>query len=402
MTRLTRLLSALCVGLVSFSGPAAAQNSGAFAPRVIVNDRAVTNYEVQQRILFMKLLNSPGSTEDAALDGLIEDRLRLDAAKDIGVQPPEEQILAGMSEFAGRANLSLEEFTAAIGNAGVAQETFRDFVHAGIAWREVVRARFGPRAQISEAEIDRALALSSRQGSARVLLSEIILRADTPAFEAQSKALAERLSRQIKTPQAFAAAARQYSLSGSRGQGGRIEWLDLGNLPPSIASQVLSLGPGEVTDPISVPNAIALFQLRAIEETDAPAPETLSIEYAQFFLTAGDTAEAENVRNQVDTCDDLYGVALGLPDDRLVRQALALTELPQDLALELAKLDEGESVTVDRGNVLSVLMLCGRTAELGEDVDREAIRQRLFNQRLTSYADSYLAELKADAIIRNP
>ena len=38
-------------------------------------------------------------------------------------------------------------------------------------------------------------------------------------------------------------------------------------------------------------------------------------------------------------------------------------------------------------------------AELGEGVDREAVRARLFNQRLSSYADSFLAELKADAII---
>ena len=44
-------------------------------------------------------------------------------------------------------------------------------------------------------------------------------------------------------------------------------------------------------------------------------------------------------------------------------------------------------------------MLCGRTTEASEAVDRAAIRNRLVNQRIESYAAGYLAELRADALI---
>jgi len=400
MTRLTRFLTLVLLMLTA--GAAAAQQGAPFAPRVIVNDRAVTNYEVDQRIRFLQLLNSPGDLEEEAVKGLIEDRLRMDAAADLGIVLEPETVEAGMEEFAGRANLTTEQFIAAIGEGGISAQTFRDFVEAGLAWREVVRARFGPRAQITEAEIDRAIALSSQRGGARVLLSEIILPADTPERKAQAQQLANQLSRDITTTAGFAAAARQYSVSPSKARGGRMDWLDLATLPPQIAAVVLGLAPGQVSDPIPVTNAIALFQMRALEETEVAAPETLSIEYARFFLERGTQDEADRVAAELDTCDDLYGVAKALPEERLLREVKPVAELPDDIALELAKLDEGESVLFARGGTPSLLMLCGRTPALGEDVDRAAVRQRLLNQRLGAYAESYLAELRADAIIRYP
>jgi peptidyl-prolyl cis-trans isomerase SurA len=44
-------------------------------------------------------------------------------------------------------------------------------------------------------------------------------------------------------------------------------------------------------------------------------------------------------------------------------------------------------------------MLCGRTAQLDEELSREDVAQALRNQRLQSFAESYLAQLRADATI---
>ncbi|ALG90067.1 MULTISPECIES: peptidylprolyl isomerase [Actibacterium] len=399
-----RTIGALLLGMTFLGVPAEtalAQSGGAFAERVQVNGRAVTNWEVSQRIAFMRLLGSGGGggIEQQVVDMLIEDRLKLEAADRAGLRITEEELAAGKAEFASRAELTTEQFVQELRGAGVAEETFTDFVEAGLAWRALVRARFGPRAQITEAEIDRAMALSSRTGAARVLLSELVLRADTPEFAAQSKALAEQLLRQITTPAGFAAAAREYSVSSTRETGGRLDWLDLANLPPQIASQILALAPGQMAEPIEVPNAIILFQLRALEETTPKAAETLSVDYARFFVAPDSRASAQEIIARLDSCDDLYGVAKGLPEEQLQRQTLAVADLPQDIGIELAKLDEGETTILTRDASQSILMLCGRTPELGEGVDREAVRARLFNQRLSSYADSFLAELKADAII---
>lgn len=427
------LLLALAAAVATALGPgSAAAQSALFTPKVIVNDGAITHYEVAQRRRFIEVIGVAGDLDAQAIELLIEDRLRLQAAAQLGVTVAEDQITAGMAEFASRANLSTEEFVAGLAERGVAAETFRFFVEAGVAWREVVRLRFTSRAAVTEAEVDRALALTSRRGAARVLLSELLLPA-TEEYIAESRPLAERLARSLRGEAAFAAAAREYSVASSREQGGRLEWIELSRIPSEVATQILALTPGAVTRPIQVGNVIALFLLRGIEEGAPLPPESLAVDYAIFLIPGAGTpaaaAEAERVRARVDRCDDLYGIARGLPEERLVRETRTQPEVPADVALELARLDDNEiSVGLVRGGALAVLMLCGRTAALpeapdapaaaaGEDAaageaaaraaaeaapalpEREEVRQRLVNQRLNAFADGFLAELRADAHI---
>ncbi|TCO70484.1 peptidylprolyl isomerase [Rhodovulum euryhalinum] len=406
MIRRMGLAAAAALALIG-AGMAAAQQGGPFAPRMIVNDKTITNYEVEQRIRFLRLLGNPPEIEKIALEGLVDDRLRVAEASRLGITLEAEQIKAGMEEFAARANLTADQFVTAISQAGVAAETFRDFVEAGLVWREVVRARFGPRAQITEAEIDRALAVTSPQvaaAAAQVLLAEIVLRADSPQLRTEALRQAQQIRASIRDEGDFAAAARQYSVSKTRAEGGRMGWVPLSNLPQALASRVLSLGPGQVSDPVELPNAVALFQLRAIREGGPVSPRAVSVEYARLRIPGGSLAEAMRLRARADTCDDLYGVAKGLPEDRLTREVLPVSQVPKDVALELARLDEGEvSYGLSTPDMAVVLMLCGRTPDLGEGtVDRETVRRQLVNQRLGGYAESYLAELRADAIIREP
>ncbi|MCI2398161.1 peptidylprolyl isomerase [Aliiroseovarius subalbicans] len=402
LTRILTIVAALSMGAMTL--PATAQQ-GLFDPVAKVNDRVITAYELSQRMAFMTLLKAPGDLRELAMTQLVDERLQLDAARLAEIRLTGEQVQVGMEEFASRANLTTEKFIAAIAQGGIAAETFRDFVSAGLLWREVARARFVNRVQISEAEIDRAIALTQPGAGVRVLMSEIILPANTPASQQASQARAEQLSK-IDTLPAFASAARRYSAAPSKGRSGRLEWIELSNLPAAVAAQILPLSPGQVTDPIPVRNGIALFQLRAIEETDTPAAEDVSLDYAQFFLPGGHTqatlSEADKITARVDTCDDLYGVAKGLPEERLSRDVLPIADVPTDIALELAKLDDGEASTAltrNEGQTLVYLMLCGRTRALPEEVSREDVTNQLRNQRLAAFAASYLQELKADAFI---
>jgi len=53
--RLTFLIAA-CIGPLLMAGSALAAD-GPFAPRVIVNNSVVTNFEVEQRAIFLQLIN---------------------------------------------------------------------------------------------------------------------------------------------------------------------------------------------------------------------------------------------------------------------------------------------------------------------------------------------------------
>ncbi|WP_108483291.1 peptidylprolyl isomerase [Oceaniglobus ichthyenteri] len=407
MTILSLSRWAATVALLALTAPVA-QAQNLFAPVAQVNERVITAYERDQRARMLELFGSPGDPQEVALKNLIEERLQLEVAKRLGITVKAENVAEGMTEFAGRANLSREDFITALTQNGIEVESFRDFVAVGLAWREVIRQRFQGRANITQADVDAAIKREATAPGVRVLLSEIILPANTPAAAAAAQNRAKEITR-ITTLPAFASAARSYSASPSRGAGGRLEWLPIGNLPPTVAARILTLRPGEVTDPISIPNAVALFQLRALEEVDAATPDTLEVEYAAFYIPGGRSeaalAEAARIQARVDTCDDLYGVAKGLPPSVLQRSTVAAGAVPGDVALELAKLDENEvstGLTRDNGQTLVFLMLCNRRAAATEDetVDRDAVRLRLLNQRLSSMASAYLAELRANATIR--
>ncbi|WP_420863707.1 peptidylprolyl isomerase [Algirhabdus cladophorae] len=395
----------LVIAMMVLAMPAVAQSQFSAVKRI--NDRVITAYELQQRALFLQVLRAPGNVQETAMEQLIEERLKQDILNQIGQRISDDAVLGGMEEFAGRANLTAEQFTQAIGQAGVDRESFRDFVKVGLGWREFVRGRFGPQARVSEDEIDRRIALASNGSGLRVLMSEIIL-PNVPQLAAQTASRVEEISK-ITTLEGFASAARRYSFAPTRARSGRLDWLPLSNLPPQLRQIVLSLRPGQVSAPIPLENALIIFQLRDIEEAPATPAELAAVEYAAFYIPGGRSdaalAQAEKIKAQVDTCDDLYGVAQGLPEERLDRGSLAPADIPQDIAVELAKLDPNEVSTVltrANGQTLVFLMLCSRTPDLGQDIDREQIRNTLFNERIESLSQGFLDGQRADAVIRDP
>lgn len=383
--------------------PATSQNL--FETVITVNDQSITRYEIEQRARMLSLFRAPGDPRQVAREQLIEDRLKLDAALASGLVLEDADVRAGMEEFAGRANMDYDQMVRALAGSGVDEATFREFVRAGLGWRELTQARFARRVSVNESDLERAKSAVSGQTGVRVLLSEIIM----PTSGVDPQAVQERAARisELTTEAAFSAQARQHSATPSRGRGGRLDWQSITDLPPVLRSLVLALAPGEVTDPLPIDGAIALFQLRDIEELNAPAPEYSAIEYAAYYIAGGRSeqalARAARVEADVDTCDDLYGVAQGQPESVLDRGTKAPDELPTDIAIELAKLDPGEvstSLTRSNGETLVLLMLCGRTAKLAEEgPSDEDLTGFIRGQRLQSFSDGYLEQLRAEARI---
>ncbi len=405
LTRLSALMTtlALCLGLAV---PAVGQS--AFSPAVFVGEKVVTYFEIEQRTLLLSLMRFPGDARKEARKQLVDERLQLMAAERMGIAPNEEGMKASLESFATRLNMEPEQLIEALNAEGVAEETLNAFLYARIAWQGVIQSRFGGSVQVSEEEINRAIASNTGAGGVNVLLSEIVIPI-TPQTAEQVQSLALQLS-QISSQQDFEEAAKTYSQSATRDNGGRLDWISITKLPAQLRPVLMALGPGDVTDPIPLPNAMAVFMMRGKRETSMPAPRYSAVEYAAYMIPGGYSEEAlktaAEMKARVDTCDDLYGEAYGKPETILQREAVAPGNLPRDYALELAKLDEGEvstsltRPTSDGGQALVFLMMCGRTAELEQEkISREDVAMSLRNQRLMSFADGYLEQLRAETTI---
>jgi peptidyl-prolyl cis-trans isomerase SurA len=408
---------------------AQAQDDNPFAARVTVDGAVITQFEVQQRALFLRALRLPGDPEAEALRALIEDRLGAQAAKAAGITVAAEDVVAGMTEFAARANLSPEEFTTALADEGVAPETFRDFVTAGLLWRAVVRAKFPMAPTVSASQVDRAIAGTVSQPLIRILMSELFLPLQPGDDAAAILDEARKIKAEIENGGTFSAAAQQYSAAPTGQNGGRLDWMDLTNLPGPVAEKLIKLAPGRVSEPFVLPNAVALFQLNDLSEEQGPAPAAVQIEYAEYLLAPGQDVAA--VRAQVDRCGDLNLVARGQGAERLTLTKAMTSALPQDVGIELAKLDVNEASTaLRRGEWTVFLMLCQRqalaeappppeadpaapeaaTPEPAPAEDdglpegmiapvRAAVQDQLGNKRLEQLAAGYMEELRSEARI---
>jgi len=391
---------------VALSGMSAAIAQGQLAPAITVNDRVITQFELQQRRLLLQVFRTAGDLDALARQGLIEDRLKQQEMDRFSLALDDAALQTAMEEFAARANLTLPQFLDVLAQNGVDRSTLEDFVGVGVLWRDFVRGRFGRSVTVSDADIERAL---SRQGTAptelQVLLSEIIIPV-TPENAARAQEVAGRIA-QIRSIEEFSVAASQASALPSRENGGRLDWLPISNYPPQLQQLLLDLRTGEVTEPIEIPNGIALFQKRGQREVRRATSAPVSIDYAAYYIPGGQSPEgraiAADVARNVDTCDDLYGVARNQPQEVLDRLTQAPSEITNDVALELARLDPGEistNLTRNNGETLVFLMLCARNDAGAGNPDREAVRTQIRGQRLEALADALVEDLRAAAVIR--
>ncbi|KAB7615818.1 peptidylprolyl isomerase [Amylibacter sp. SFDW26] len=400
MKKTSFLICGMLAGF-AFTSPTLA---GIYSPILQVNESVVTQFELNQRIAMLRAFGSQIDVPEQARTQLIEDRLRMQAAKDAGITTNEEDVLAGMDEFAARGNFTAEQLLQYLRQRGVERETFASFVRAGIAWRNVIGSRFASKVNIADEEIDARLGDTAIDFPKTVNVAEIILpfaeRGDGP-----TRALADRLSETIKNEQDFTAAARKHSKSPTASNGGNVGWVPLGNLPPQVAARISQLQPGQMTAPVSIGSAIALYQLRGIREAKSASEQVLAVSYMQVAIPknkgaqSGQIAEATKLINAGDTCLDMQSNAAGFGEGAITSYTFTAPEIPARIGAELARLDKNEATyfITETGNV-NVLMLCNRAKDIPEGA-RENIRNALFSQRVGSFGDGYLQELRSDATI---
>jgi peptidyl-prolyl cis-trans isomerase SurA len=269
------------------AGQAAAQTP--FRPVAVVNDSAITGYDLAQRALILGALGYPaedtGQLQTAALDQLVEDKLKLQAGEQIGVTATPELIASGVEEYARRAGMTPEAFRSAMRGRGVTDQALDDMVAAQVVWLDVIRRRFGDRVQPAEAEIDAEMAVSGGGTTEyRVLEIGLPLTADGRS-EAETRALAQELSASLAQGGDFGAAVASYSGAPSAARGGEVGWVTTDRMPPELRQTLAQLEVGQVSPPLPVAGGLSILKLVDKRQTaGTPAAEPRSREEVRNAL----------------------------------------------------------------------------------------------------------------------
>ncbi|WP_417598853.1 peptidylprolyl isomerase [Pararhodobacter oceanensis] len=405
------VISASAATLAPTLAPTSAHAQSPFSAAVYVNDTAISNYDVTQKMRFLEFIGASGpNPRERAIERLIEDRLQLQEVRRMGGRLTPDQLDAGMAEFSARAELTAEEMLARLAEAGIDRDTFVNFIRAGVMWREYIQAIYGPQLNITEAQIDQALSVEGVQPVTEVLISEIFLPADPQFAEAVERVIPQ--IQRIRSETEFANAARQVSASPSAASGGRVDrWVNIAALPPQVGSAMESAGIGTVVGPIEVPGAYAFFQLRARRNSrDVPA-SNVALTYYRAALPGGrseqNMAIFERLRGQVDLCAGFPAEVLravpALPESAVTEITGTQAEINAATRAELERLNAGEmSANLVEGNDLVVLMLCRRSVSEENMPSREEVLMGLRNRALEGHGMIHLQRLRAEAEIRYP
>jgi peptidyl-prolyl cis-trans isomerase SurA len=269
-----KVLAALAITIVAaLAAPVRAANP--YAPAPTVNSSVVTEYDIAQRMKLLDALGATGDLHKVSVQQLTEDRVKVQAAKALGITLPEGAIDAGIEEFATSRGLTMDDVNEVLEVRGIDRQTMNDFVESGLYWREVLSTRFRARSMPSDSDVEQAMALQAKRPREMLSMAEIAL-PFAELGEAETVELANGLYGQLSRGASFATLAQQYSRSSTAEQGGVLPPVPATQLPTDFRAQVLLLRPGQTTRPLPISGGLALIKLLSIKQVppDAEAVDT--------------------------------------------------------------------------------------------------------------------------------
>ncbi len=128
--------------------------------RVVVNGEPITSNEISSRARFLRLVDrttTGASVERAALNEMVEERLKLQEAKRVGVEASQGQVDAAFAGIAQRLKISPAQLEQGLGQQGISAATLKSRLKTQIIWQQLVVGRFSKSISITDSQIVDAL-----------------------------------------------------------------------------------------------------------------------------------------------------------------------------------------------------------------------------------------------------
>lgn len=397
MSKYLTLLTILCLSLFSHVGSIYAQN---YSAAYTVNDSVITHYDIDQRVKMLRALGVQASNmREVATQQLIDDRLRAEAAQRMGMNISDEALSNGLESFARAANITSEQLWARARSQGVSREAFEEYYTVQLAWRQIVQARFRTFSDPTSVDIDNAVTTIKAPSQQSILLAEIALPFAERGEEA-TLALAARLSRELNSGVDFDTAVKNFSRSPTAQKGGEIGWIPTDRLPAPIAAKVLGLATGRVSEPVRVASGVLLLKVKSRRTISAPISKLVTVRYGVLDLSGQVDAlnMAYGMQGNIDECNDTTTQANAFGGASGIVGPTNVNDVPADIAIALARILPGETTVVANGESVKLLQLCNRESTIENDTN-DIIRNNVFGQKMSNYAEGFLLELRRNALI---
>lgn len=195
----------------------------------------------------------------SAKDALIEERLKLQAAKAAGVTVSDDVVNKQMAAIAQRNNMDLEQFGKHLKSMGLDLEAMKARARADMAWIDVVRKKFGHQIAITSRDVDRIVAAGpAGEDGTELQLQRISLQ----LVKKVDQAMLAKRQQEAETARANFTGCAQTAALANTISGARFE--DIGSrmptsIPEPTRSLLLAANDGEMLPPSVGPTGVELW-----------------------------------------------------------------------------------------------------------------------------------------------
>lgn len=294
-TMTIRLLLAGVLAALMSSTPVAAQNlqpldriAAVVNEDVILQselDRAVTNVTAQYA-------SNPGQLpprdvlERQVLERLVLVRLQVARAAETGIKISDDELNNAVAMVAQQNGVSVDALRQRLTGEGVSFTDFRNSVRDEITVQRLRQSFAQSRIQVSEAEVDAAIA--AQANNTQYHLAHILVGLPDGAT-AEQIATGQKKIEGVKglvdrNELDFSAAAVRYSDSPNALEGGDLGWRSLDEIPGAFAQLLKSMTPGQVVGPIRGPSGFQLLKLVEVRDGNQAAAKTVTEYNARHIL----------------------------------------------------------------------------------------------------------------------
>jgi peptidyl-prolyl cis-trans isomerase SurA len=400
-------------------GPSPAEQYPELKIAAVVNDEVISVADLDSRIRMVLLSTSIPDTPDArrrlasqVLRTLIDEKLQIEEAKRKNIVATESEINQAITSIAQQNNMTPDQLDAVLKANGIEFSALADQVRASIVWAKLVRQIAANTDPVSDEEIDETLKRLKRdQNEPESRVAEIFLAVDNPQQDDEVRALAERLTTEMKQGARFSAVARQFSQSPTAAVGGDLGWVHPDELSPQLAKAVEGMHPGELSPPIRTPGGYYLMLvLDRRENNGAVSEEDTVLHLAQVVFPLAPQAgadarqaafaEAQKVTTEAKSCADMIRIGKASGSPLSSEGDLRVSQIAPGMRSTVLGLGIGQpSHPILQKNGIGVIMVCDKAVPKPAVPTREDVAESLMQDRLDMLARRYMEDLRRAAYV---
>lgn len=422
--------SIACLLVIASLGGAVAASAQTLQPldriAAVVDEDVILQSELDRAVrnVTQQYANQPGQLppqnvlERQVLERLVLMKLQVARANSSGITVTDDELNNAVAGIAQQNGTTIDGLRQRIAADGLSFDEFRNSVRDEITVQRLRQSFAQSRIQVSEAEVNAAMAAQASGGTQYHLAHILVALPEgaTPEQIATGQKKVDGIKALLdKNEMEFNAAAVRYSDSPNALEGGDLGWRSVDEIPPAFVETLKGMNAGQVVGPIRGPSGFQLLKLVETRDASQAAPKMVTEYHARHILVRiTPTQDAAAAKAKIDTARariaggaDFAAVAKEASEDTNTRDNggelgwFPADAYGPDFGQKIAALQDGQVTEPFRSEAgWHIVQREGsRQSDVGDANRRSQVRETIGRRKLEEEYNRFLQEMRGEAFV---